>query len=68
MSEQLQKDKNGTQICEFDIIKGKYHHGLGETTILTAVIRLEEVQWKDWDLDTVEVIGNLKKGIFEIKP
>lgn len=67
MSEQLQKDKNGTQICEFDIIKGKYH-GLGETTIHSAVIRLEEVQWKDWDLDTVEVIGNLKKGIFEIKP
>lgn len=56
------KDKNGKQINQEDVIRGRFY-GLGEATIHTAIVRWGDEQWNDWDLDTVEVVGNLKDGI-----
>lgn len=56
------KNKNGKEIYQEDIIRGKYY-GLGEATVHTAIVRWNDEQWCDWDLDTVEVVGNLKDGI-----
>ena len=55
------KDKNGNVICQGDIIRGKYC-GLGETTIHTEIVR-EDLNWDNWETDTVEIVGNLKNGI-----
>jgi hypothetical protein len=58
------KDRNGKEIHQEDIIRGKYYR-LDEPSIHTAIVRWgnDDVEWINWDLDTVEIVGNLKNGI-----
>ena len=58
------KDRNGKEIHQEDIIRGKYY-GLDEPSIHTAIVKWgnDDVEWINWDLDTVEIVGNLKNGI-----
>ena len=47
------KDKNGKEIYEGDIVEVNQ----GKATVTFRVT--EGYQWSDWELETVEVIGNI---------
>lgn len=56
------KDKNGREIYEGDIISGKFDMGPGGFITHESPVEynLENgYQWNYWDLNTVEIIGNI---------
>lgn len=56
------KDKNGVEIYEKDIFKAAHDFGPGgmrERISSVAFNSRKGYQWEYWDLDTIEVIGNI---------
>ena len=55
------KDKDGTPICEGDIIEGMFDFGPGGFVKQTLSIEWDNAlgyQWGYWDLMTIKIVGN----------
>lgn len=65
-------DKNGKEIYERDIIKGLHDvgpAGFHEYTVVVLFCKIRGFQWQYWDLNTIEIIGNIYENpeLLEIK-
>ncbi len=55
-------DKNKKPIYEGDIIRGMFNMGPAGEVLQTATVHWDDLngyQWNYWNLDTVEIIGNI---------
>jgi uncharacterized phage protein (TIGR01671 family) len=56
------KDTKGVEIFEGDIIKGMFDMGPAGEILQTATVYWDDLkgyQWNYWNLDTIEIIGNI---------